>query len=652
MCGICGFLGMENQQALHAMVAAMRHRGPDDNGVVSSGNVSLGMTRLSIQDTSPCGHQPMSNPEKTIWIVYNGEIYNFKEKRRQLEDHGHTFHSVSDTEVILHLYMQYGDECVLQMQGIFAFAIYDAREIARPRLLLARDPLGVKPLLYAQQGEKFIFASEIKSLLSGGLIPPHIDPEALRLLLTFGSIPQPRTFISGVRMLLPGHRLIIQDGTVRDEEYRSLHTDTPAMDIGEDKYQELRSMLRRSLEECVQQQMVSDVPVGAFLSGGIDSSILVAVMAQSCRIPIKTFSVGFEQGSYSADESDEAEKIARFIGTDHTRVLILGDDVAARICHFASSLDQPSVDGLNSYLVSLAASRIVKVAISGTGGDELFAGYPWFIQMGKAEGFRHSHPSGGQITRLIGGFFQNRAFDTLASGPFGRVIDHIRKQGSFWSGFSRSFLIFPARDTSRILSAGILKKVTVGSEYANDLILRDDSSHLTVLQKVSLQTLRGYTQNQLLRDIDAVSMAHSLEVRVPFLDERIVELALSLPDETKLKNPAKISTPYDAYRATGAKRILIDAFKDLLPPDMDLQEKRGFGMPFGTWLKGPLRPVLEDTLSGESVRKRGLFDPDSVQQVKQQFYEDKISWAQIWLLMIIELWCREVLDPLQEPAAA
>ena len=632
------------------MVAAMHHRGPDDSGEFFSDNASLGMARLSIIDTSLCGHQPMSNPEKTIWIVYNGETYNFKEKRKHLEELGYHFRSTSDTEVILHLYEHYGNDCVLQMQGIFAFAIYDLRNRQYPRLILARDSLGVKPLLYVKSGNRFIFSSEMKSILSSGLVSPKIDPEALRLLMTYGSIPQPLTFIAGVRMLLPGHRLIIENGTLFDEEYLTINEDTRLPEIEGSTYEELKLLLRTSLEECVRKQMVSDVPVGAFLSGGIDSSIIVAIMARDCKHPVKTFSVGFERGSYHTDEADDAEVIAHKIGTDHTRVIVTGQEVAERIHHFASALDQPSVDGLNSYFVSLAASRLVKVAISGTGGDELFAGYPWFIQAAKAEAFRSRHPFTARILTSCARFFQNNTFNKGVTGPFGRMIDHIRKQEGFLSGYSRNFLIFPARDISRLLSSRVKAEVHEGHEYSRDFFFREVSSDSTVLQNVSIQLLHGYTQNQLLRDIDAVSMAHSLEVRVPLLDYRIVELALSLPDNTKLGDISKIFSAHKSYRKTGAKRILIDSCKDLLPHDIDLQEKRGFGMPFEIWLKGPLKDTMEDALSSESVLKRGLFEDDAVQQLKKHFYQGKVSWAQIWLLMIIELWCREVLDILPNNA--
>jgi len=645
MCGICGILGENNEPAMKAMVAAMHHRGPDDHGEFFSDGISMGMARLSIIDTSPCGHQPMSNPDKTIWIVYNGETYNFREERERLEELGHTFHSASDTEVILHLYEQYGDDCVLRMQGMFAFAIYDIRDREKPRLFIARDPLGIKPLLYAENDQGFIFASEMKSILSSGLVKPEVNPEALRQLLTYGSVTQPNTFISGVRMLLPGHRLIFQHGSHIVENYWAIDVHRQVPEHTGKTYEELCLLLRSNLEKCVRQHMVSDVPVGAFLSGGIDSSILVALMAKCSTIPVKTFSVGFESGSYSTDEADDAETIARFIGTDHTRVVVTGAEVRQRIHHFASSLDQPSVDGLNSYFVSLAASRTVKVAISGTGGDELFAGYPWFITMAKVEASKNNHP---HITALIeksGRFFQNSAFDRCIASPLGRIIDLARGRAGFFIRFARIFLIFPARDVALLLSPSMKKSLNFGRGYEKDLYLNERFSQFSLIQKISALCLENYTRNQLLRDIDVVSMSHSLEVRVPFLDRHLAEFAFSLPDETKLGDFSKISSQNQSYRSTGAKRILIDSCKDLLPKDIDLQEKRGFGMPFEAWMKGSLKDVIEDTLSEDSIKKRGLFNSNAIQKLTIGFFRnEKTGWSHVWLLMIIELWCREVID--------
>src|SRR5947209_1495008 len=381
MCGICGVWGEVDLESVEAMVSAMHHRGPDDRGVYQSSNITLGMTRLSIIDLSPSGHQPMSNDGGMIWVVYNGEVYNFQSERAQLEAKGYQFRSTSDTEVVLRLYEYYGDDFLLRLRGMFALAIYDARRgPGHERLLLARDQLGIKPLLFARAKGRLIFASELKAILASGLIEAEIDPDALRLLLTYGSIYQPRTIVRGVEMLLPAHRLIIENGQERIERYWSLATDRRA-DLRTKTYEELVEEVAATLAEAVRLQMVSDVPLGAFLSGGVDSSLLVAMMTRLAGNRIKTFSVGFEAEGAEIDESTDAERMALYLGTEHSTVLVRGAEVRDRIEHIAYGLDQPSVDGVNSYFVSLAARRAVTVAVSGTGGDELFAGYPWFINM-------------------------------------------------------------------------------------------------------------------------------------------------------------------------------------------------------------------------------------------------------------------------------
>ena len=450
-------------------------------------------------------------------------------------------------------------------------------------------------------------------------------------------------------MLLPGHRLVFENGASREEIFWELNATIPSKDIAHPSYGELKKTIRGALETSVRQQMVSDVPVGAFLSGGIDSSIIAALMARESLIPVKTFSVGFESGTYRTDEADEAERIASFIGTDHTRVIVTSDDVRKHIHHFVSALDQPSVDGLNSYFVSLAASRCVTVAISGTGGDEIFAGYPWFIQLSKAEAFQKNHPLISGFVIGCGKVFQRPLFDRLITSPVGRLVDLARGQGGFLSQYSRFFVIFPAADVSKLLSKSMRIMVHRGGDYALDFKAEDVCRDCSIIQRITSITLKTYTQNQLLRDIDAVSMSHSLEVRVPYLDRRIIELAHSLPDETKLGTIQMISSRSQSYRTTGAKRILIDSCRDLVPEDLDLQEKRGFGMPFGNWLEGSLKELVLDTLSPESIRKRGLFSTEQVNKIKMRFYQGRSSWDQIWLLMIIELWCREVLDNVKHP---
>jgi len=587
----------------------------------------------------------MRNEDGTVWIVYNGETYNYREERAVLEGKGHSFFSGSDTEVVLRMYECFGDDFLFRMRGMFSLAIYDSRGgRGRERLLLARDHFGIKPLLYVRVGGCFLFASEMKAMLASGLVEPRFDPEALRLLLTYGSIPQPRTAVAGVRMLPPGHRMIVDARGERLDRYWKLATDRGPR-LARVPYPDLVSRVRSVLEESVRLQMVSDVPVGAFLSGGVDSSLLVALMARISPHKIRTFSVGFGEDEYPLDESDQAERLAGFIGTQHTRVLVEGRQVRDRIRHFASAIDQPSIDGINSYFVARAARGGVTVAISGTGGDELFAGYPWFIDMAMAEREEREHPFRTASMHLLGPLVRHRILDRLAAGRFAGGLERLRAGSGFFPRYARIFRIFGVEETAKVLSAGMRVEAETWSEPSRDLAMSDVLPSAPLVERVSAICLRGYTQNQLLRDIDAVSMANSLEVRVPFLDPVVVDLALSLPREAKLGDVAQMPDPmYAAYETTGAKRILIDAAKGLLPEGMARQKKRGFGMPFDAWLKGPLGEVLEDALAPSAVRGRGYFEEREVRKAVEDFQEGRRGWTRPWLLMITELWCREVLD--------
>ncbi len=645
MCGICGIFGKGNRDGIDGMVSAMSHRGPDDSGVYRDDDIAMGMTRLAIIDITPCGHQPMSNDAKSVWIVYNGETYNFKAERSVLEEKGYTFKSDSDTEVVLRMYEHYGDDFLLRMRGMFGLAVYDKRKGAgKERLLLARDHLGIKPLLYANARGRFIFASEIKSILASGLIDAAIDPESLRMLLTYGSIVQPRTIIKGVKMLLPGHRLIIQSGGERLERYWRLGTGrVPALKTMD--YNDLVSEVKSAIVESVRLQMVSDVPIGAFLSGGVDSSLLVALMSRESKQKVKTFSVGYESEGSHMDESSDAMRTAAYIGTDHTNVIVSGSDVRDRISHIARSLDQPSVDGVNSYFVSMAAKQSVTVAVSGTGGDELFAGYPWFAAMSLAAEREREAPLKSFAQKGMSWVVNRPLSDNLMSGNYGEILEFIRAKTTFIPRYVQQYHIFGTRGAAKMLSPEIRISSNAGRSPLYDLRHADEIPDASIVERVSVLCLRHYTQNQLLRDIDATSMAHSLEVRVPLLDHVLADIALSLPSDVKLNVRGDTFHPKKrTYRDTGAKRILIDVGKGILPEDMDLQEKRGFGMPFDFWLKNQLRDVLEDSLSQKKIQNRGLFDASEVERIKENFFAGRSSYVYPWLLMMIELWIEEVLD--------
>lgn len=645
MCGICGILGKGTQKNLDDMLAAIRHRGPDDEGVYCDENIALGMRRLAIIDISPSGHQPMSNPEKTVWIIYNGEIYNFQDERGVLQKKGYQFQSSSDTEVLLMMYLEYGEAFLEKVRGMFALAIYDKRKGNHyEKLILARDPFGIKPLLFYKTKEGLVFASEMKALLKSSLIPKQLDPESIRKLFTYGNIPQPATIIKDVFMLLPGHKIVYKENTLFYTEYTSLTKKNPALIIPFD-YENQKKSLRLLLEDSVSRQMISDVPIGAFLSGGIDSTAVVGLMQRLLNTQIRTFSVGFEGEGQDIDESEDAAQSANYLGTKHTKVLITGADVKANLYHFVQSIDQPTIDGANSYFISLAASQVVKVAISGTGGDELFAGYPWFIAMQKYELWCQKHPLRSQINKILGFLAGISVFDRFVFTRFYPRIELFRKNRDFFSFFLRQYQLMGPIGAACILSSTFSKKIKLGRDPSKDFFLPDSLNDKSCVAKTSLLTLQSYTQNQLLRDIDAVSMAHSLEVRVPYLDQHLLEYALALPDSAKLQLEIdQLPIENCTYRKTGAKKILIDTLTDILPKDIDQQVKRGFGMPFAEWLKGPLHTVLLDCLSEEKVRNRGIFNPTEVTKILKGFESGKEAWAIPWLLMITELWCRNIFD--------
>jgi asparagine synthase (glutamine-hydrolysing) len=613
------------------MVSSIRHRGPDDAGLYVDDRVSLGHARLSIIDLTPGGHQPMFNATGTIGIVYNGEIYNYREEREKLIRSGWRPRSTSDTEVLIALYEREGDAFLPRLRGIFAFAIYDCRRgPGRERLLLARDQFGIKPLIYAETERGLVFASELKAVLASGYVKREIDHDALRTLLTFGSVSQPRTLVKGVRHLPAAHKL------VEDETGRHLF---PYWSFGVDRiaglrtssYPEIRDHVRGAIIGAVEMQMMADVKVGAFLSGGVDSSLIVALMARISGAQIETYSVGFETGASSDDETEDAAEVAALLNTNHKRIVIGGQQAADHLPRFVAGLDQPSVDGMNSYFVSHWTGQNVKVALSGTGGDELFAGYPWFAGMIPDFDNRPAHPrtaSPGFLKRL-------RSLAAIA-----RPLDpDAAYTTQFLEAYGGLYHCFGPETTATLLA--LPKAISM----ASDLSPLDDLATADVLDRVGALCLNGYTRNQLLRDIDCTSMAGSLEVRVPFLDPVIADIAFSLPRDAKLHPDGAPLTASASYDGSGVKRVLVDVAREFLPPGFfSRRGKRGFSLPFSDWLKGPLRPVLDHTLSPTVVRRRGLFDPSTVNDIREQFINGQRAWNGPWLLMITELWMQDIFD--------
>lgn len=635
MCGIAGGFRSVDRDAVAAMISAMKHRGPDDSGIFVDGLVALAQARLAIIDTSSGGHQPMSSAEGKVQIVYNGEIYNFKAERASLEKKGHVFKTSSDTEVVLRLYEEYGEKLFSRLRGIFALAIYDTRlGVGKEKLILGRDHFGIKPLLYSERNGQLVFASELKGILASGRVERKIDTRSLQQLLSLGSIYQPNTLVEGVRALPAAHFMRIDRSGMHIERYWSYGTDRVS-GLRNLPYEKQVDRFAELLKETVKSQMVADVPVGAFLSGGVDSSLIVALMAKEAGGHVKTFSVGFETGANANDESHEAAEIAELLETDHTRVVVTSADMVEHLEKFVSGLDQPSVDGLNSYFVSHAAAQGVRVSLSGTGGDELFLGYPWFAnvldtieQTGKGTQSRW----GKMLARLPMGV-------GLAEKVASRSVD----TDTFLEIFGRQYHCFGPEVANELLSPG--KRARVESQsFAEDLAPSDELVGGHWLDRSSVVCLNGYTRNQLLRDIDACSMIHSLEVRVPFLDVDVADFAFSLPVGSKLARTARTLDPTASYADSGVKRIVCDVARRYLPEAFfNARAKRGFALPYADWLRGPLADILSDTLSRKSVVEAGLFDPDMVDKIRKDFELGRRPWSHPWLLMIVELWRRQVL---------
>lgn len=628
---------------MQRMVSAMHHRGPDDHGIYADEQTTLGMTRLAILDLSPAGHQPMSTPDGRYWIVYNGEMYNFKTERARLEAKGVVFQSGTDTEVVLQLYAESGPECLHRMRGMFAFAIWDRQ---RERLFLARDRLGIKPLYFTRQGHSFLFASEVKALLASRQVERRLEPMALRWLLTFGSVPPPFTLIEGIKALRPGHWLIFEDGQERLEQYWDVNVKHATSQAQALSYPDLVQHLRALLTESVRLRLISDVPLGAFLSGGVDSGAVVGLMAEAGMGRIKTFSIGFDDEGQAIDESDEAALAARHFGTDHTKFVVSGQDVAKEIESLIWALDQPSIDGFNSYFVAKVARTQVTVALSGLGGDELFAGYPHFWRLAAAfngNRSRWQRPAEQAVATMVGSWVGTQ----LRATSLGRYLDWAAMRGGFLARYAASRTIFTPAQQLGLLHPDLVRQ-TASAAAASDFLRPFDAGEtVDTIQRTSRLELKSYMPFTLLRDMDVMSMAHSLEARVPLIDHHLVEFAYALPARYKYQptgQPVQFGERQATYRQLGAKRILIDAVRDLLPPGFEDRPKSGFHLPYVAWLRGDLKPLVTMALDPAIVAARGLFRPEAIARLRQQWAAGQASYAQVFLLMVLELWQQAYLD--------
>ena len=622
MCGIAGIALNSNrtlpdlQERLLAMREAMIHRGPDDAGLYISPDGRVGLTnrRLAIRDLSPAGRMPMSNAESTVWITYNGEIYNTDEIRPELEGLGFAFRSRSDTEVILYGYEAWGTEVVQRLRGMFAVAILDLRG-GRPSLFLARDRLGIKPLYYAQANGMFLFASELKALQASGLLSREISPVGLVGYLMFGSVPNPWTIYADIWALPPASMLIWQDGRVDIRTYWKL----PAETIEPRSYEEAVELVRFHLEDAVRSHLVSDVPLGAFLSGGLDSSTVVALMRRATNGPIRTCSIVFEEKEYS--EAPYARAMAQAVGAEHYERVITAQDVLNELDNILRAMDQPTVDGVNTYFVSKTAREAgLTVALSGLGGDELFGGYPNTFrgvpQMVKALGVAQSVPGASYLVRkAIEWFGMDERWSKVADAlerPLSPASAYLVRRGLFSPSEVRALV------TPEVWQAALQQAFDPVAYVAE----RTDAC-TDFFQWISQAELRTYTHNQLLRDTDVMSMAHSLEVRVPLLDHRLVEAVLRLPEWVQRKGH-------------GPKALLVDA----LGPDLPLlvrkrRDKMGFSFPLSLWILQQLKSFVIEALVDNTNTVKSILRPKSINRLKDSFQSGKIHWSRPWALVTL-----------------
>jgi len=620
MCGICGIYTPHTSGVdaalLRKMTESLVHRGPDDSGNFIDTSIGLGMRRLSIIDLES-GHQPISNEDGSMWIVFNGEIYNFRNLRALLERDGHRFSTNSDTEVILHLYEEYGEECVSRLNGMFAFAIWDS---TRNRLFLARDRIGIKPLHYAEVGGGFIFGSEIKAILQDPRIIRKVNSYALRQYIGFEYVPGSDTMFQGIFKLLPGHILIFDTHGLSIRKYWDLYYPS---EVPHQHFDILAHNLYDKLKKSIEMRMISDVPLGAFLSGGIDSSSVVGIMSEISGQPVQTFSIGFDDVSYN--ELDYARKVANLFNTEHHEAVIT-PDVVGLVHTIVKHLDEPLADVsvFPTYLVSQLASSKVKVVLSGDGGDEIFAGYDWY-KASKADAYYHHLPY--ILRRSI-----NRVFNTIP--PSDKKKGLVNELKRFAEGAKNSkdlhhvrWQFFNDADEWEKPASKGHSPLHREERFVNPVnFYYQHSTAPDRLSKEQYVDLKMYLPDDILVKADRMSMAHSLEVRVPFLDYTFVEFAATIPSDLKLHG---IVSKYILKRSMGR----------LLPKEIISRKKQGFSIPMKTWLKDELQDLMLELLSPVRVREDGFFNEEYTKKIIQQHIEGKRNNAhQIWSLMMFNLW--------------
>jgi len=633
MCGICGKISFNGESVssdlITRMMGSLAHRGPDDEGsyiriVRTSGGsnitIGLGHKRLSIIDLSSDGRQPLTNEDETLWLVFNGEIYNHPTLRQELLDRGHFFRSETDTEVILHLYEEKGIDALQDLNGMFAFALWDE---AKQRLYLCRDRLGIKPLVYFQDSSSLVFASEIQALLQDKSIPRELDWEALKLYLTFNYVPAPLSIYQRIKKLLPGHYLLWENGNYSTQQY----WDIPSNDSKSSTYdfQQHSKQLRQTFEDAVKIRMIADVPLGAFLSGGMDSSIIVALMARNSGKSINTFNISYPDLTLY-DESSYARQVAAMYNTDHHEIRLDSNEILQVIPEALSSLGEPFADSslLPTLVISKETRKKVTVALAGDGGDELFAGYRLYL----GETFYKYYDYLPQWFRRHG---LESWIPLLPDSRNVKWLEYVRRVKKFIRG-ARGDLIHRFFLWREVFSGELITSLLNGDPEPNET--HPGESWLRALDhwpgddlnRLLYVEVKDSLPCDMLTKVDLMSMKKALEVRVPFLDHRVVELAFQMPGSMKLKGLQR-------------KYILLETFKDLLPSSLHLRPKQGFEVPISAWLKNELKDMLEDYLSPPLLKEQGIFSSEVVESLKRDHRQNRrdTSWL-LWNLIVFQHW--------------
>jgi len=635
MCGIFGIAirnGTVSREIVENALCSLAHRGPDDSGTVlladtPDGQIGLAHTRLSIIDLSPCGHQPMQDEATGNWIVFNGEIYNFLELRAELETAGNRFHSHSDTEVILIAYRTWGTDSFRRLRGMFAFALWDA---SRPNLLLVRDPMGVKPLYYYHSDKHFLFASEVRTLLQTGLVPRNLDQNGVFTFLSFGSVYEPSTIVEGVSAVPAGHVLSFQKNRSQTSAYWNLidyraspnqSGDGQSNHHSPSSSENAERSLPHLLRDAVLSHLVSDVPVGVFLSGGIDSSSLVAIMSQA-GVRASTFSLVFAEPEFN--EAQYSRMIARLFGTDHHEIMVSQADALSAVPEALRAMDQPTIDGINTWLVSAKARAAgVKVALTGLGADEMFAGYSNFRRVPRMEKASANfaklppfmrRPLAASIAILGGKSDRNRKLSALAAREDATTHPYFLVRSLFTAAERRALYAGDYETTERAMEALLQNSVAA-------------STSLDPVNRVSYLESQWYMRNTLLRDSDFMSMAHGLELRVPFLDRALVEACFRIPGNRKVQGDRP-------------KSMLLANLGVELPSQIVKRPKRGFTLPFERWLHGELKPMVADTISKNSA-SQSVLRARAAHEVWNRFLAGQTSWSRPWSLFVLNRWCEQ-----------